>query len=108
MFQCSFQSKLVVLGIANLHLIPQPQIPQTQKSCSASPQVCDRFAVNFCTSATANEHFDSANLDRKIYCSIFSSVIQSLMLNIKKKNKTAERKIISPWTRHSSTWLAQW
>ena len=58
------------LGTANLNSIPQPQIPQNCKRCSAiaNPQVCDRFAVTFCTSATANAHSTSANLDRNIYC----------------------------------------
>ena len=46
------------LGTANLHSIPQPQ---NCKRCSATanPQVCDRFAVTFRT---------SANLDHIIYC----------------------------------------
>ena len=58
------------LGTANLNSIPQPQIPQNCKRCSATanPQVCDRFAVTFRTSATANAHSTSANLDRNIYC----------------------------------------
>ena len=58
------------LGTANLHSIPQPQIPQNCKRCSATanPQVCDRFAVTFRTSATANAHCTSANLDHIIYC----------------------------------------
>ena len=57
-------------GTANLNSIPQPQIPQNCKRCSATanPQVCDRFAVTFRTSATANAHSTSANLDRNIYC----------------------------------------
>ena len=55
------------LGTANLHSIPQPQ---NCKRCSATanPQVCDRFAVTFCTSATENAHCTSANLDHIIYC----------------------------------------
>ena len=58
------------LGTANLHSIPQPQIPQNCKRCSATanPKVCDRFAVTFRTSATANAHCTSANLDHIIYC----------------------------------------
>ena len=61
---------LTELGTANLHSIPQPQIPQNCKWCSATanPQVCDRFAVTFRTSATANAHCTSANLDHIIYC----------------------------------------
>ena len=49
---------------------PQPQIPQNCMRCSttANPQVCDRFAVTFRTSATANAHCTSANLDHIIYC----------------------------------------
>ena len=58
------------LGTANLHSIPQPQIPQNCKrgSATANPQVCDRFAVTFRSSATANAHCISANLDPIIYC----------------------------------------
>ena len=58
------------LGTANLNSLPQPQIPQNCKRCSATanPQVCDRFAVTFRTSATANAHSTSANLYRNIYC----------------------------------------
>ena len=61
---------LAELGTANLNSIPQPQIPQNCKRCSATanPQVCDRFAVTFRTSAIANAHSTSANLDRNIYC----------------------------------------
>ena len=53
--------KWSVLDTANLHSIPQLQIPQNCKRCSAiaNPQVCDRFAVTFRT---------SANSDRNIYC----------------------------------------
>ena len=53
------------LGTANLH-----SIPQNCKRCSATtnPQVCDRFAVTFRTSATANAHCTSANLEYIIYC----------------------------------------
>ena len=48
------------LGTTNLYSIPQPQIPQNCKRCSAiaNPQVCDRFAITFRT---------SANLDCNIY-----------------------------------------
>ena len=58
------------LGTANLHSIPQPQTPQNCKRCSATanPQVRDRFAVTFRTSATANAHCTSANLDHNTYC----------------------------------------
>ena len=61
---------LTELGTANLHSILPPQIPQNCKRCSATanPQVCDRFAVTFRTSAIANGHCTSANLDYIIYC----------------------------------------
>ena len=66
----SIGSQHPVLGTANLNSIPQPQIPQNSMrySATANPQVCDRFAVIFRTSATANAHCTSANLDRNIYC----------------------------------------
>ena len=59
--------KAAELGTANLNSIPQPQ---NCKRCSATanPQVCNRFAVTFRTSATANAHSTSANLDRNMYC----------------------------------------
>ena len=42
-----------MLGTANLHSIPQPQISQntTGWSAAANPQTCS----NFCPSATAND-----------------------------------------------------
>ena len=58
-----FMMTLAELGTANLHSIPQPQ---NCKRCfiTANPQVYDKFAVTFCTSATANAHHcSSANLD---------------------------------------------
>ena len=60
-----FRALLTELSTANLN-----SIPQKCKRCSATanPQVCDRFAVTFCTSATANAHCTSAILDRNIYC----------------------------------------
>ena len=57
------QANLAELGTANLNSIPQPQISQNCKRCSATanPQVCDRFAVTFRTSATANATSATAN-----------------------------------------------
>ena len=69
-FQRILKSVRSELGTANLHSIPQPPVPQNCKKCSATanPQVYDRFAVTFRTSATANAHCTSANLDHNIYC----------------------------------------
>ena len=53
---------MAVLGTENLH-----SIPQNCKRCSATKNspVCNRLAVTFRTSATANAHCTSANFDRK-------------------------------------------
>ena len=69
-FLANLEPLFAELGTANLHSIPQPHVPQNCKKCSATanPQVCDRFAVTFRTSATANAHCTSANLDHNIYC----------------------------------------
>ena len=71
------------LGTANLPSIPQPQILQNCKRCSATanPQVCDRFAVTFCTSATANAHGTSANLNCYIY--YYFVLVMTFFLEVK-------------------------
>ena len=86
---------------------------QNCKSCSetANPQVCNRFVVTFRTSATANAHCTSANLDRNIYCYIVlvmtfwrsnfavaqtvtskKKIINTRMLTSDPKNKTSTSK----------------
>ena len=81
-FRCRYN--YAELGTANLRSVPQPRIPQNCKRCSATanPQVCDRFAVTFRASATANAHCTSANLDHNIYC-YFVLVMTFLFLEVK-------------------------
>ena len=83
-----------MLGTANLNSIPQPQIPQNCKRCSATanPQVCDRFAVTFRTSATAtaNAHCSSANLGRNFYCYFVLMMIFSFL-----EVKSPKKKVIN-------------
>ena len=99
-----------MLGTANLHLIPQPQIPQPQipqncKRCSATAntQVCDRFAVTFRTSATANAHCTSENLDSNIYCYFVLVMIFFCRSNFAvAQTLTSKKKVINTRTQTSN------
>ena len=63
------QVKMSALHVATSQFYHQCWAPQIYTQfCTENPQVCDRFAVTFCTSATANAHCFSANLDRNVYC----------------------------------------